>query len=76
MLDAEHLAAGATPSRLDLVADEKAAVLPDDADDLFEIFFRRRDKTADALNRLSQEGGDATLRSRRLNRLFDILGAL
>src|SRR5262245_9399269 len=49
MLNAKHLAAGAAPSGLDLVADEKAAVFPDDTDDLFEILLRRRDKTSDPL---------------------------
>src|SRR5215510_14939946 len=49
MLDAKHLAAGAAPSGLHLVADEKTAVLSDDTDDLFKIFFRRCDETADSL---------------------------
>jgi hypothetical protein len=52
MLDAKHFTARAAPSGLHLVADEKTAVFLDDTDDLFEILFWGRDKTANALNRL------------------------
>src|SRR5215470_7149071 len=75
MLDAKHLATRSAPGRLHLVADEKAAVFFDDADNLFEILLRGRDKTSDPLYGFGQKSSDPPLRCRRLNRLFDVLGA-
>ena len=54
-----HLLAGASPSGLHFVADEDAAVIAHDFRDDREIFLRRRDKAADALNRLGDEARDA-----------------
>ena len=48
MLDAPHLAAGASEAGLDLVADEDAAVLLDDVDGDLQPPLRRRDEAADA----------------------------
>ena len=58
VLDPPELAAGAAEARLHLVADEDAAVLPDDADGDLEVLGRRRDEAADALDRLGEEAGD------------------
>ena len=58
VLDAPELAAGAAEAGLHLVADEDAAVLPDDVDGDLEVLRRRRDEAADALDRLGEEAGD------------------
>src|SRR5262249_25925398 len=75
MLDAKPLATRSAQGRLPLVADEKAAVFFDDADNLFEILLRGRDKTSDPLYGFGQKSSDPPLRCRRLNRFFDVLGA-
>ena len=59
VLDAEPLAAGASPAGLHFVADEDAAVVAHDLVDDLEIFLGRRDEAADALDGLGDEAGDA-----------------
>ena len=59
MLNAEPFVAGAAPGGLHFVADEDAAVIPHDAGDDPEVFLGRRDESADALDRLGNEAGDA-----------------
>ncbi len=56
MLDAEPLAAGASPGGLDLVADENPAVAAHDFGHDGEVLARRRDEAGDALQRLGDEG--------------------
>src|SRR5260221_11198430 len=75
MLAPPSLPAGAAEARLHLVADEDAAVLLDDLERRLEVAVGRVDESADALDRLRQESGDATLR-RRLDQLLDVLRAL
>ena len=55
LLNAEPLAAGAAPAGLHFVADKNAAVFANDVIDDREIFLRRRDESADALNRLGDK---------------------
>ena len=59
LLDAEPLAAGAAPAGLHFIADEDAAVVAHDLVDDLEIFLGRRDESADALDGLGDEAGDA-----------------
>ena len=75
VLDAPPLAAGAAEAGLHLVADEDAAVLPDDLDRDLEVLLRRRDEPADALDRLGEEAGDLAGRGRP-DQLLDVLRAL
>ena len=62
MLDAPHLRARPPEPGLNFVADEDAAVLPNDPDGRLEVLGRRRDEPSDSLDRLGQESGDATRR--------------
>ncbi len=50
--------AGAAEAGLHFVGDAQAAVLADDVVDDLEIFRRRRDGAADALDRFADEAGD------------------
>ena len=69
LLYAEHLAAGAAPTRLNFIGDEQPTVLFQNRDNFLEVFFGRRDVAADALNRLRDKRGDTPLRL-RLNGLL------
>src|SRR5262249_12452308 len=75
LLDAEPLAARASPRRLGLVANEDSAVPADDISHDAEVFPRRRDESADALYRLGDEAGDPPGGS-RADQLLDVLRAL
>jgi len=68
-LYAEHLAAGAAPTRLNFIGDEQPTVLFQNRNNFLEVFFGRRDVAADALNRLRDKRGDTPLRL-RLNGLL------
>ena len=59
------------PPGLHLVADEQAAEFLDDAVNDLEIFLRRRDETADALNRFGDECSDAS-GGGRADHFFDV----
>ncbi len=59
VLDAEPAVAGASPGGLHFVADEQPAVAADDFGDDAEVVLGRGDETADALDRLGDEAGDA-----------------
>ena len=61
VLDAEPFLAGAAEAGLHFVGNEKAAVILHDVEDDLEIFRRRSDESADALNRLGDERGDVPL---------------
>ena len=74
LLDAEPLAAGASPAGLHFVADEDAAVIADDLLDDLEVFLGRRDEAADALDRLGDEAGDAAAGG-GADQLFHVLRA-
>ena len=71
VLDPPHLSARPAEARLDLVADEDAAELPDDSDGDLEVLEGRRDESADSLDRLGEEPGDAA-RRRRSDELLDV----
>src|SRR5262249_27585691 len=74
MLDAKPLAAGASPTGLHLIADEKAAALLDDPLHDLEILLWRDDESADALNQFSDKTGDFAGR-RRADHLIEIARA-
>src|ERR1017187_8295098 len=60
LLDPEPLAAGTAPSGLHFIANEDAPVVAHDLFDNLEILFRRRDESAHALDRFSNEAGHAS----------------
>ncbi len=67
--------AGAAEAALHFVGDADAAVLADDVVDDLEKFLRRRDRAADALNRLADEAGDLAWRL-VLDDILDVVRAL
>src|SRR5260370_19769054 len=58
LLDSKPAFAGAAPAGLYFVGDKEAAVVLHNFEDDLEELFRRSDKAAYALNRLSSEGGN------------------
>ena len=74
VLDAEPVLAGAAEAGLHFVGDEQAAVFFDGVENDLEIFRRRRDESADALNGLGHEGGDLAAGA-GLDEVFDVVGA-
>ena len=67
--------AGAAEAALHFVGDADAAVLADDVVDDFEELLRRRDRAADALNRLADEAGDLARRF-VLDHVLDVVRTL
>ena len=74
VLDAEPVLAGAAEAGLHFVGDEQAAVFFDDGENDLEIFRRRSDESADALNGFGDERGDVAAGA-GLNQVFDVIGA-
>ena len=74
VLEAPEMLAGAAEAGLHFVGDAQAAVLADDVVDDLEIFRRRRDGSADALDRFADEAGDFARRF-VADQIFDVVGA-
>ena len=74
LFDAEPFFAGAAPGRLDFVGDEQAAILFYDLEHNLEIFRRRSDESADALNGLGDKSGNRAAGA-GLDQVLDVIGA-
>src|SRR6476661_1231572 len=58
LLNSEPAFAGASPAGLHFVGDKQPAIVLHDLEDDLEIFFRRRNEAANALDWLSQKSGN------------------
>ena len=74
VLDAEPMLAGASEAGLHFVRDEEAAVFFHRVEDDLEVFGRRGDESADALNGFCDEGGDVAAGT-GLDEIFDVIRA-
>ena len=74
ILDAEPFLSGASPAGLHFISDEQRAILLNDLEDHLEVFLRRRNKPADALNRFGDERGDVPA-GPGLDEVFHVTGA-
>ena len=74
ILDAEPFLSGAAPAGLHFVGDEERAVFLHDFEHNLEVFLRRSDEAADALNWFGDERGDVAAGA-GLNQVFHVPGA-